>query len=93
MENTALKNKFDASPDLQREFSSFETYQAFTENHEKGNTKIISGDSKRLKKIENPSQNIEDIKEVWESDESLRSEFGFNFKNYFAFCKNYKARN
>ncbi len=93
MENTALREKFDASPDLQREFSSFETYQAFTENYEKGNTKIITGESKCLKEAEAPPQTFEGMKEAWETTEVLRSEFGYNFDNYTAFCKNYKASN
>ncbi len=91
MENTALKNEFDASPDLQREFSSFEIFQAFTENEKKGNVRIFN-ESRRVK-IENLPQTIEGIKESWEADESLRSEFSYNFKNYMAFCKNYKAGN
>ncbi len=91
MRNTALREKFDASPDLQKEFSSFETYQAFTEHDKKGNVKIFDG-SKRLK-VENPPQTFEGMKMMWEGDESLRSEFGYNFDNYTAFCKNYKASN
>ncbi len=93
MENTALREKFDASPDLQKEFSCFGSYQAFMENHKKGNIKIITGESKCLKEAEAPPQTFEGMKEAWEASESLRSEFGYNFDNYTAFCKNYKARN
>lgn len=91
MKNTSLKQKFDTSLELQKEFSSFEAYQAFSENEKNGNVGVFDV-SKRLA-IENPPQSFEDMKRAWEADENLRLEFNFTFKRYSAFCKNYKARN
>ncbi len=91
MKNTSLKQKYHASLELQNEFSSFEAYQAFSENEKYGNVGVFDV-SKRLT-IENPPQAFEDMKKSWEVDKNLRLEFDFTFTKYSAFCKNYKARN